>query len=237
MPDRTCYIMAGGQLLGDPNLYRDFLINRKPLFAADRGGEYLWRWGLSPEMIAGDFDSIDFPTLKEMQKAGVPWQKHPQEKDETDLEILAEIVLKKGFQRINILGAWGGRPDQTLGSIAVLHKIKKKGAHGLILNPWNSVEIIEKRIGLDRETGADFSLLPWAGPVRGLSISGCKYNVQDLNLNPDETRGLSNRVESPAGHINLKEGLLILIRHFKDPFGLQAFQGKDQMDKESEPFY
>lgn len=228
MPGKTCYIMAGGELLGAPYLYEEFLLDRKPLFAADRGGEYLWQWDLAPAMIAGDFDSIDHPTLKEMQKAGVPWQKYPEEKDETDLEIMAKIVLKKGFLRINILGAWGGRPDQTLGSIAVLHKIKKKGAHGLLLNPWNSVEMIGKRICLNPKPGVDFSLLPWAGPVRGLNIRGCKYNGQDLILNPDETRGLSNRIESQAGHIEFEEGLLLLIRHFNYPFGLKAFQDKEQ---------
>ncbi len=200
--------------------YEDFLQTRGPIYAADRGGEYLWEMGLLPDFLVGDFDSLPAKTKNSLEKAGVPIKVYPEAKDETDLEIAANLVLDKGFRKIIILGAWGGRPDQSLAGISVLHKIKRNKGHGLILNPRNSLELISQKASLEKEKGKAFSLVPWGGDAGGLTIEGCRFNTREVSLKPWQTLGISNEVKEKVGTISLKKGLLLLIRELTYPFAL-----------------
>jgi len=203
------------------SLYKDFLLNRKPIIAADSGGEYLQKMGITPDYLLGDFDSISEKTLSGMKKDGVSTRVFPEEKDETDLEITATFALKKGFNRIIILGAWGGRPDQSLAGIAVLNKIKREKAHGVILNPQNSLELISDFACLEKEKGRRFSLIPWGGKVSGLRIKGCKFNVKNAVLTPWGTLGISNEILEEKAEIFLEKGLAVLVRDLEPYFSLE----------------
>ncbi len=221
LPDNTCYIIAGGELLAPIELYKDFLVDKTPLFAADRGGEHLSEMCITPDYLLGDFDSISKKVLLALKKAGVQTADYPEEKDETDLEIAADFALRKGYKKIIILGAWGGRPDQSIAGISVLHKIKKHNGNGIILNPGDSLELVSGRTGLKREKGEKFSLAAWGGEVTGLSITGCKYNISGVVLSPWETRGISNRIIEKTGKISLNKGLALLMRELNYPFALE----------------
>jgi len=221
LPENTCYIIAGGDLLAPIELYKGFLFDKKPILAADRGGEYLWEMGIYPDYLLGDFDSIAKKVLFGLKKAGVQTTGYPEEKDETDLEIAAEFALQKGYKKIIILGAWGGRPDQSIAGISVLHKIKKHDCHGVILNPGNSLELLSRGVELQKEKGERFSLVAWGGTVEGLKITGCKYNVCEAVLRPWETLGISNRIVEETAKISFDKGLALLIRESNCPFAVE----------------
>ena len=52
--------------------------------AADDGATTALAFGLRPDVVIGDLDSIDPCTLASLQQAGVPIETYPREKDATD---------------------------------------------------------------------------------------------------------------------------------------------------------
>lgn len=89
------------------NLAETFII------CADGGAVLARKWGVAPNLILGDLDSLDGETLTYWQEKGVPVQRVPAEKDETDLELAVDFALEQGVEKIILVGAWGSRVDHA----------------------------------------------------------------------------------------------------------------------------
>jgi thiamine pyrophosphokinase len=74
-------------------------------------------------------------------------QQHSRDKDETDLELALHYACTSGYREILVVGALGGRLDQTLGNLS------------LLTNPefamrWISAWMMEWKKPLSHATGA-----------------------------------------------------------------------------------
>ena len=89
-----------------------------PWAAADRGAHRLLALGHVPVLTVGDFDSMT-PSEREQTLAQLPRVVSAKpEKDETDTELLLDIVERElQPDLIEIYGATGGRIDQLLSNI------------------------------------------------------------------------------------------------------------------------
>ena len=90
------------------------------LIAADGGARHMEILGLSPAVIVGDLDSIDPALLSRLQKEGADVEQHPAAKDATDLELAIARAVRDGATEILLLGAFGGRLDQTIANLLIL---------------------------------------------------------------------------------------------------------------------
>jgi len=221
--EKTCYIMAGGDLLESPRLYKMFLEGKAPIFAADSGVDNLLKLGILPQKVFGDMDSISKEGREKIRQNRIEIKKYPAQKDKTDLHLVAEEAIKMGYDFQIILGGWGGRPDHSLGAVAVLDFLLKEGKKGILLNPFSSIEMINKKVTLYKNEGGTFSLLPWGGSVGGLHIRGCEYNLKDGELFSSETRGLSNEIREEKADIIVEKGKILVLRNLAKPFGLCFF--------------
>ena len=99
---KRCFIFAAGTFFGlreRPDMPDDLVI------AADAGYETCRTAGITPDVILGDFDSMDAPA----QGPGVIHL--PVEKDDTDTGHAITYALAHGFRTLVLTCALGGRLD------------------------------------------------------------------------------------------------------------------------------
>src|SRR5207245_984641 len=95
---------------------------RQPyVIAADRGAATALAFGYQPDVVIGDLDSIDEPTLAELRRRAVPIETHPRDKDATDGQLAIARALQFGPAQLVLLGFLGGpRLDQALANVLLL---------------------------------------------------------------------------------------------------------------------
>ena len=108
---KTCSIISFIEKDADKLLNR--LDKNSYIICADSGYGYAREYGITPDLIIGDFDSYrgNLPD-------DIPVVTMPSEKDDTDLELAVKAVFARYPQaQLTIFGAFGGRLDHTLANI------------------------------------------------------------------------------------------------------------------------
>ncbi|MCL2196962.1 MAG: thiamine diphosphokinase [Treponema sp.] len=77
--------------------------------AADSGFAAAQDAGITPDIVIGDFDSLDKPCLENFPKERVI--RFEQDKDYSDTELAFSLAVEKGCSEIWIIGGGGGRID------------------------------------------------------------------------------------------------------------------------------
>ena len=203
-------LFANGDFPGPERLLNqiadgDFLV------AVDGGLSHMTRHGLSPNLIIGDLDSANPDDVSRFKAQGVDIRKFPREKNETDLELALEAVLEMGFHTIWITAAFGKRLDQTLGNIFLLSSDDLANCDIRLLDGQQEVFLIRQSASITGEPGQRVSLLPFGSPAKGIRTEGLKFPLVDETLFPDQTRGISNRMNGTTASITIQQGLLICI--------------------------
>ena len=123
MSPPACFIFGAGPFFGLP-------VSPAPgdvVFAADGGYRHCQAAGLQPDLLLGDFDSLnDLPK-------GIPIHTFPVEKDDTDTMLAIKYGLKEGYRTFHLYGGTGGRPDHTPGQPSGLGVFGPGGGNGLSL--------------------------------------------------------------------------------------------------------
>ncbi|HEX9506122.1 MAG TPA: thiamine diphosphokinase, partial [Acidimicrobiia bacterium] len=86
------------------------------VIAADGGAELARAFGLRVELAVGDFDSISAETLGSAARV----ERHPPDKDATDLELALSAAQQRGVDEIVVVGGAGGRLDHFLANVMLL---------------------------------------------------------------------------------------------------------------------
>jgi thiamine pyrophosphokinase len=73
--------------------------------------------GITPALIVGDLDSLSAADVLYWNEQGVQFIRHDQRKDETDLELALLRAQGLGRNEALVLGALGGRWDQTFANL------------------------------------------------------------------------------------------------------------------------
>jgi len=181
------------------------------LVAVDGGLQYLNRLALTPHLIIGDMDSIDPLDLQSMLAEGVQIERFPPQKDQTDLELAIDLVLQKGFKRILLIAALGGRLDQSLANLFLLTRDDLKDINVCMQDGQESVFLVHREAHIHTLPGDRLSFLPLCTPVTGISTKGLRYPLNNETLFPQKTRGISNEALSNKVSINIESGLLLCI--------------------------
>lgn len=220
--DLYAIIVANAPAL-DAAPYRALLEQADLLVAADGGALPVLALGLVPHLVIGDLDSLDEATLDDLTRRGVVLQRHPRAKDETDLELAILHAVAQGAERIDILGALGGRWDHTLANVAMLALPELQGRRVRLLDTQQILMVVRDQAELHGSHGDTISLLPLTADVQGITTSGLLYPLADATLRYEHARGISNvLLESPAT-ITIRAGLLLVVQH--DDAGAHQWRG------------
>ncbi len=204
-------IFANGNL---PNLEaaRALLRPDDTLIAADGGARHLLGMGMLPHLLLGDLDSLDVASLARLEAAGVEIRRYPTDKDETDLELALRCALQGQPKSILVVGALGGRLDQTLANLSLLTDPAFEGLDLRLDDGAEEAFFCRKQAEVQGRSGQVVSLIPWGGPAEGVVTQGLRWKLSGETLYPHQSRGVSNVMMGEAASVEICSGLLLIVR-------------------------
>jgi len=210
-PDpKRIFLFANGPV-SNPEAIRAQLKPADFLVAVDGGLRHLIAMDLVPDLIIGDLDSANSEDVETFRDQKVQVQQYPEEKDQTDLELAINAALKMQPAKIRIAGALGDRIDQTLGNIFLLTKPELADVDIRLIDGDKEVFLIHKSAIVKGKPKERVSLLPIMGPVKGIRTKGLKYQLDNETLYSDQTRGISNVMQSSSASIEIEQGYLLCV--------------------------
>jgi thiamine pyrophosphokinase len=197
------------------------LLDRLPdgatVIAADSGLHVANTLGLRVDLLVGDLDSVDHSLVDAAVARGTIVERHPAEKDATDLELAFAAALARGARRIVLVDGGGDRLDHLLGNLTLLAAPAWAGVQveAYTGTAWLGVARGgEPPITISGPPGSLVTLLPMGGPARGIVTDGLRYPLQSEVLMPGTTRGVSNELVGDSGSVHLAEGTLLVVQPF-----------------------
>ena len=183
------------------------------LIAADGGARHCAALGLRPAVLVGDLDSIAPELLTEYEKAGVTIERHPPRKDETDLELAVRRAVADGATEILLLGALGGRLDQTLANL-LLPARTEWPVPILLADGTQLARVLRggETVTLAGAPGATVSVVPISAEVTGITYAGLEYPLINATLRLGSTQGVSNRLVGETATIRIVSGILLVVQ-------------------------
>ncbi|MEX1019944.1 MAG: thiamine diphosphokinase [Litorilinea sp.] len=181
--------------------------------AADGGLRHFRAMDRQPHALVGDLDSVEPNLVAELEAAGVHIERHRPEKNETDLELAIEYAIQAGASQIVLLGALGGRLDQTLANLLLLAQrawpaaisVVEADQVATVLRPGYTLE-------LEGVPGSVVSLIPLTTAVTGITYHGLKYPLRQATLAFGSTRGVSNEMAETRATVQIETGLALIVR-------------------------
>ena len=184
------------------------------LIAVDGGFRYCLEQSLQPDLVLGDFDSVEPEYLEIIQQ--VPQEQSitlPVQKDDTDTLAAVKVGLDKGYRSFHIYGALGGsRMEHTLANLQTLLYLKNRGAKGYLLDKDCMVFLIQNEtVTLGEKGPAYLSLFAMGGDAKGVTIKNMKYDIEDVVISSDYPVGISNEIIGTEPTISVEDGTLLAI--------------------------
>ena len=184
------------------------------VMAADSGLDFLYRTGIMPDVIVGDFDSVKSDALDYFREfEHIEMCMLNPEKDDTDTEFAIREAIRRGASKITIVGGTGTRIDHVLGNICLLGIGLEENVKIVLLDEHNRIRMIDKPLVLKKEEqyGKYISLVPYSDRVTGVTLTGLKYPLTDYTMGGFNSLGISNEIVSDEASISLSSGQLIVI--------------------------
>ena len=215
MADKKCIVIGAGDLtVGQVAVGEEDLV-----IAVDGGINYCSVLELEPDILLGDFDSVN-----EAQRAAILQMKEeaPErvvvlkpEKDDTDMLAALHLGLEKGYDYFLIYGGTGGRLEHTLANIQSLLYLKRHGAVGYLMDGSGMIFVMkDEEVKLRDNLEGYFSLFALGKEAKGVNIRGMKYELTDYTMTNDFPIGVSNEFIGKEAMVSVKDGELVGIVNF-----------------------
>lgn len=207
-------IVAGGTV--DEQFAVDTIKNGgyEVIIAVDAGMDFCYKSRIMPDVIVGDFDSVEQEALEFFQgQEQMDIHRLNPEKDDTDTEYALRFAISKGATKITILGATGSRLDHVLGNITLLGVGIEKNVSIELLDPHNKIKMVNSSLSIkkDERFGKYLSVIPVAGKADGVTITGVKYPLDNYDMQGFNTLGISNEIVDDEAAITVKNGIVLVI--------------------------
>ncbi|MBP9211613.1 MAG: thiamine diphosphokinase [Bacteroidetes bacterium] len=186
-------------------LITPFLRTKPFIICADGGANRARPYGITPDVIIGDLDSITQRTRQYF--ATVPIVHNPDQYN-TDLEKALDHLLELGVTSATVIGATGERSDHTMSNFSILLKYHKRIALQF-LDERCTVEVVRRSARFRTAAGQQISLVPM-GRCSGITTSGLKYPLKNEALELGVREGLSNEATGSTAGVSVKKGALLL---------------------------
>lgn len=198
---RRCFIFAAGTFYG----LRERPASGDLVIAADAGYRICLEAGVRPDLLVGDFDSMEAPAdFAQVLRL-------PVEKDDTDTLAALKAGLEQSCDTFYIYGGTGGkRLDHTLANLQSLLFLRRRGARGYLYDN-DFVWTVMENEALTVKRGVEwalFSAFCLGDRAEGVDEEGFQYPLKDAVLAPDFPLGVSNHILEPSARITVRKGVL-----------------------------
>ena len=236
MKNRRCIIVGAGDFYGIPvEIQKDDLV-----IAADAGYEYLKDRGIRPDLIIGDFDSMQVKGvkgvtgsvsglsifadaekaeyihhLKHMEIDGVETRVINPVKNDPDMMACVRIGLAEGCREMHLLGGTGKRVDHSIANLQILGFLASKGCRGYLYGQNQVITAIRNTSVCFSGTMQGYlSVFSLTDTSEGVTETGLKYVVEDVTLNNLTPTGLSNEFVGTEATVSVRNGTLLLVYEY-----------------------
>lgn len=198
-----CLIISGAPECYFPVSFTkaDFVI------ACDAGYIHAQRADIVPDVIIGDFDSYlgDLP-------GGVEIIRTKPEKDDTDTMMALKLAIRRGYRRIMLVGALGGRIDHMLANISLIAFAATKGADLQIVDGHHQIFAVrDGKRRVPRSSWRNLSVFAFDTECTGVTLRGVKYPLEGAVLTNTFALGVSNEFTDDIAEISVESGILIVV--------------------------
>ena len=203
----VCYIVGAGEFTprGLCPQEGDYVI------AADGGLRALESLGIRPDLLIGDLDSLGDHPLPD----GVPLEKHPVEKDDTDTGIALAQGYSIGYRSFVLCGCAGGRIDHLIANFQSMCRYSKLGANVRLIAPeYDAYTLSDGSMILpERPEGTTVSIFCHGDKAEGVTLRGLYYPLDGYTLTCDHPLGVSNQHTAMPAEVSVANGTLLIIQH------------------------
>ena len=206
---RLALVFAGGDRPSRAAL--DDLPTADVVVAADSGVEHALALGFHVDLVVGDLDSVGAAALDEAVSAGAAVERHPVDKDATDLELALEAVRALAVDEVAVVGAGGGRLDHFLANALLLASPDFADLRITARIGPADVAVVRDRVALRGTVGDYCSLLAVGGPATAVRTHELRFPLDGETLFPGSTRGVSNQLTASIAGVELGTGVLLAV--------------------------
>lgn len=191
-------------------LLQKFVADVDYVIGVDGGCGVTYENMITPDLVIGDFDSLDKDILKYYMDQNIEIITLKEDKDITDGEAGILEGFKRGCTEILICApSYFHETDHLLGNLLLLSKYK----NCTIINENEIIRILEGgNMILNQTDGDKVSLVPLE-PTE-VKITGFKYDGS-FNVNVGDSLTLRNEIVGMAAEIILIKGKILIIQRFK----------------------
>lgn len=196
-----CYVVGAMSL--SPSL-RPYPAPGDYVIAADRGYDSLMAYGVTPDLVVGDFDSLgrtpSHPNVIQL----------PAEKDDTDMVYALRKGLELGYRRFVLLGGVGGRLEHTLANLQALAWLTTQGARGVLAGEGTvATALRNETMTFPAGLTGFWSAFCLSGQAEGVTLRNLKFELTGHTLSADFPLGVSNEFTGEAAEVSVARGTLL----------------------------
>jgi thiamine pyrophosphokinase len=163
-------------------------------------------------VAVGDFDSASPEAVAAVENAGIRIERHPAEKDATDLELALDTALALEPSGILVLAGVGDRLDHLLSALLLLGSERYASVRLDARIGGAQAHVIRGEREFQGTPGELVSLFPLGGPAEGVSTEGLAYPLRGETLDPGSSRGVSNELVGESARVSVETGTLLAVR-------------------------
>ena len=198
---RICYVVGAMSL--SPSL-RPYPAPGDYVIAAARGYGSLMAYGVTPDLVVGDFDSLgrtpSHPNVIQL----------PAEKDDTDMVYALRKGLELGYRRFVLLGGVGGRLEHTLANLQALAWLTTQGARGVLAGEGTvATALRDETMPFPAGLSGFWSAFCLSGQAEGVTLRNLKFELTGHTLSADFPLGVSNEFTGEAAEVSVARGTLL----------------------------
>lgn len=174
------------------------------IIAADSGYDYCLKADISPDILIGDFDSVEGKIDEKIAKISLP-----SKKDKTDFEVCLDYCIDEKINVARVFGASGGRPGHSLAAIFAALKAFKNGLEIKLVSENNEMFFANNEVEIfkDKPYISIFALEKNAV----VSLYGFEYPLESFELENCSPLGVSNEIIGEKGIIKVSSGNILVI--------------------------
>ena len=174
------------------------------IIAADGGANIARGYGITPDIIIGDLDSLTASTRKSFSSSSII---KVARQDNTDLEKALDYAVSARIDEVNIVAATGRRIDFTFGNLSVVWNYVPAIRIAFVGDGWRAMPV-ESGKPVIAKRGTTVSLIPF-GTCSGITLKGLKYPLTNAMMNVGEI-GVSNVVKKSPFSVAVRRGRMML---------------------------
>ncbi len=175
------------------------------LIAADGGYRYFEEMEMEPDVLLGDFDSLELvPEHKRLIR-------HSPIKDDTDMALAAAYGESRGYRCFMLYGGLGGRLDHTIANLQLLTALSRKGYTAYLIGEGNIITAVtDGKLVFGSHMSGVISVFNAGESAEGVCETGLKYSLDHARLTCERGLGVSNEFTGREAVIEVGQGTLLV---------------------------